>query len=321
MGRPLRKNFDGGWYHAFNHGAGNLNVFNTDQQRHVFLALLQKMIKTYQIQIHAYCLMSNHYHLLIKTPQGNISDMMRDLMGSYARFFNKAEKRKGPLFQNRFKAIIISEYKYLLALSRYIHLNPIKAGLIDAAENYRWSSFRSYIGKRNKHDSWLNTEKILSHFKRGNQLSAYKRFVYMEESQYDFEPIFQDTSIRSDMNFEEIWKKLKKQSLNSAELLERGEKNNPKISLFKLANIIANYYAIPPIKIKLKGRKNPRNFARIMFMYFAHYDYHYTLTEIANYLGNIVTDSVSKIIGRLIKEMRINKKLQQDKSNLKKLFN
>jgi REP element-mobilizing transposase RayT len=110
-------------------------------------SLVAELITRYEAICYAYCLMDNHYHLLLETPKANLSQIMRGLNGRYTRFFNKTRQRMGHMFQGRYKAIIVQKDNYLLELSRYIILNPVHAGIIDVPENYSWSSYSATIGQ------------------------------------------------------------------------------------------------------------------------------------------------------------------------------
>ena len=129
----------GAWYHVMNRGAGRKRIFRCEAHRTLFLSLLQEISKTFNIQIHAYCLLDTHYHLLVSTSQGNLSRGLRHLNGVYTQRYNRSQRTDGPLFRGRFKAIIVDADHYLLQLSHYIHLNPVKAGLKKWPEAYRWS--------------------------------------------------------------------------------------------------------------------------------------------------------------------------------------
>lgn len=150
MARPLRIQFNGAWYHVMNRGASRKNIFFNDKHRFHFLELLNQTSKIYGVEIHAYCLMINHYHLAIRTPNGNLSEAMRHFNSCYTQYVNRSMKKDGALFRGRYKAIVISHEGYLLRLSRYIHLNPLQAKLVKNLSDYRWSSFRAFIGKKSE---------------------------------------------------------------------------------------------------------------------------------------------------------------------------
>lgn len=146
-----------------NRGAGQKNIYKKLAHKKLFLNLLEDASSLFNIEIHAYCLMSNHYHLLIKTPLGNLSRAMRHINGVYTQLFNKDEKTDGPLFRGRYKAILVSYEEYFLNVNRYIHLNPVSSGMVNHPEDYKWSSYYYYLNQKQK-PSWLNTDETLSFF-------------------------------------------------------------------------------------------------------------------------------------------------------------
>ena len=167
MSRPLRIYFEGAWYHVMNRGVNKNEIFFKDTHRYEFLNLLGKTKEIYGIEIHAYCLMSNHYHLIIRTPRGNISQAMKYLNSTFAQYVNLTMHRDGPLFRGRFKAIVVNADEYLVRLSRYIHLNPLEAKMVTSLLKFRWSSYLSYIG-RAKSEEWLS---------RGNHTDVWSKIV------------------------------------------------------------------------------------------------------------------------------------------------
>src|SRR3989338_5280796 len=127
MARPLRIEFPEACYHVMNRGSERRNIFLHDTDYEAFLGLLEDAGERWQIKVFAFCLMANHYHLFLKTPQGNLSRVMRHLDGLYTQIFNRTYKRDGPLLRGCYKAIVVDADSYLLELVRYIHLNPVKA--------------------------------------------------------------------------------------------------------------------------------------------------------------------------------------------------
>ena len=141
MPRLLRIEYPGAWHHIINRGSGKRTIFHGQEYYQLFLDLLHKVVDRYQIQVHAYCLMSNHYHLIVHSPQGNLSEAMQYLNSMYVRRYNKWQNTDGPLFRGRFSSFIVDVDRYLLVLSRYIHLNPVDANLVDYPGQYKWSSY------------------------------------------------------------------------------------------------------------------------------------------------------------------------------------
>ncbi len=140
MTRPLRIEFSNAWYHVMNRGRRRENVFYSDEDRRTFLSLLSDLHDKFHVKIHAYCLMGNHYHLLLNTPLPNLSRAIRHLGGVYTQEFNRAHRKEGALFRGRYRSKLIDSDEYLTQLSRYIHLNPVDAGIVHAPENYEWST-------------------------------------------------------------------------------------------------------------------------------------------------------------------------------------
>ncbi len=178
MARPLRIIYPGAVYHITSRGNERKAVFKSIRDREKFLEYLESAVEKYQAVIHAYCLMDNHYHLLLETPAGNLPRIMRHINGAYTTYFNVKRDRSGHLFQGRYKAILVEKDEYAKELSRYIHLNPVRAKLVECPEEYKWSSYPSYIGIK-KPPKWLYRDFILGYF--GAQISTaqigYRGFV------------------------------------------------------------------------------------------------------------------------------------------------
>lgn len=178
MARPLRLEFAGALYHVTSRGDRREAIYETDKDREQFLFILSEVCEQYHWICHAYCLMDNHYHLLIETPEANLSKGMRQLNGVYTQTFNRAHRRVGHVFQGRYKAILVDKDSYLLELARYIVLNPVRARMVRSAKDWPWSSYRATVGQQEK-PIWLNTEWILAGFGRqkSKAIDAYKRFI------------------------------------------------------------------------------------------------------------------------------------------------
>jgi putative transposase len=151
MARPLRIEYDGAVYHITSRGNARKPIFKDDDDRSRFLELLRQVNDRYNGLCHAYCLMSNHYHLVIETPDGNLSKGMRQLNGVYTQSFNRKHRRVGHIFQGRYKAILIDKESHLLEVCRYVVLNPARARLVSDPEAWQWSSYRSTAGALTGH--------------------------------------------------------------------------------------------------------------------------------------------------------------------------
>jgi len=178
MVRPLRIEYSGAVYHITSRGNEKKAVFKDDQDNINFLNALQHVNKRYHWICHAYCLMDNHYHLLIETPDGNLSLGMRQLNGVYTQLFNKRHQRAGHLFQGRYKSILIQKDSYLLEVCRYVVLNPLRAGMVERPGAWKWSSYRATAGRETPAHC-LSVEWVLSQFsrKRAKAEQEYRQFV------------------------------------------------------------------------------------------------------------------------------------------------
>jgi REP element-mobilizing transposase RayT/predicted XRE-type DNA-binding protein len=178
MARALRITFPGAFYHVTSRGNERKAVFKSKRDRDKFLEYLESATQRYDALIHAYCLMDTHYHLLLETPSGNLPQIMRHINGAYTTYFNVKRDRSGHLFQGRYQAILVDIDEYAKELSRYIHLNPVRAKIVETPEEYDWSSYKCYIGKQSP-AKWLYRDFILGYF--GEKVSSaqkrYQKFV------------------------------------------------------------------------------------------------------------------------------------------------
>lgn len=183
MSRPLRIQYPGAWYHVMNRGRRAENVFADKPGYQSFLELLKESAEMWNVRIAAYCLMPNHYHLLIQTPDGNLSRFMRHVNGVYTQRFNRSRGCDGHLFRGRYKSILVEEDAYLLQLIRYIHRNPLESGIVETFDGYEWSSHKGYVSTAKKWD-WLFKDFVLSMLTtdKRQQRRAYRQFVAKENT-------------------------------------------------------------------------------------------------------------------------------------------
>jgi len=178
MARPLRIEFPGAIYHVMSRGNERRAVVRDDKDRQRRLDWLRRTVETYSWQLHAFVLMTNHEHLFVETPEPNLSAGMQYLNGSYTSYFNRRHRRAGHLFQGRFKGHLIEARGYFLEVSRYIHLNPVRAGMVKLPREYRWSSYPGYL-RAGRTLGWVRYDRVLREF--GSQLPearrSYGRFV------------------------------------------------------------------------------------------------------------------------------------------------
>jgi len=183
MSRPLRIEYEDAFYHVMNRGRGRENTFLSDDDFKYFLYCIEQASLRFNIEVHSYCLMTNHYHLLIKTPDANLGRAMKHINGLYTQYFNRTHNTDGALFRGRYKAVLVDADNYLLHVSRYIHRNPIETStpLVNDLAKYKWSSYSAFI-KSGATPKWLVRDFIFSLQGKKRKYVAYQQFVEFENN-------------------------------------------------------------------------------------------------------------------------------------------
>jgi putative transposase len=178
MARPLRLQFAGALYHVTSRGDGREDIYFGDADRAAWLAVLAHACERFNWRVHAWCQMSNHYHLLLETPEGNLAEGMRQLNGVYTQHVNRMHRRVGHVFQGRYKAVLVERESHLLELARYVVLNPVRASMVSDAADWPWSSYAAMVGKQLAPD-WLAVDSLLHAFGRirAQAVAGYVDFV------------------------------------------------------------------------------------------------------------------------------------------------
>ena len=178
MSRPLRLELAGALYQVTSRGDRREDIYVDDTDRLAWLEVLSQCCERFNWAIHAWCQMSNHYHIVVETPEANLSAGMRQLNGVYTQKVNRRHHRVGHVFQGRFKAILVERNSYLLELARYVVLNPVRAGMVKQVRQWEWSSYNAMVGKAVQPE-WLHTDWLLEQFgtSRARQIARYVEFV------------------------------------------------------------------------------------------------------------------------------------------------
>ena len=179
MSRPLRYELSGGVYHVTSRGDGREDIYLSEADREIWLEVFGQTCERFNWICHAWCQMTNHYHILIETPEANLAKGMRHLNGVYTQRYNRAHGRVGHVFQGRYKAILVERDNYLLELARYVVLNPLRAKMIKRLEAWPWSSYLATCGQTGS-PAWLETDWILAQFgqRRSSAIEKYISFVH-----------------------------------------------------------------------------------------------------------------------------------------------
>jgi REP element-mobilizing transposase RayT len=311
MGRPLRIEYAGALYHITARGNERKRIFLDDADRKKFLGILGDYHDRYGILIHSYVLMGNHYHLILETPKGNLLKVMHGLNGGYTGYFNRKYGRTGHLFQGRYKGIIVDKDSYLIPLSRYVHLNPVRARVVEKPEQYRWSSYPGYVGKGKQHE-WVEYSWILSQFGSWRLRAKRKYREYTEEA---LEKKVEDPlkSLRSQviLGGEEFVKGIRGMLTGKAlsqEIVERKRLTDYPL-LDEVVGIVARVFKIREEEIRERGAR--ANSARNVALHLAQRYTGLGNKEIGEVFGGIHYSAVSKASGRLREEMASDKSLSK----------
>ena len=269
MARPLRIEFPGALYHVTARGNARQDIFQDDKDRQQFLTVLGRVVSRFHLVVHAYCLMDNHFHLLVETPDGNLSKAMRQLNGVYTQAFNRRHKRVGHVLQGRFKAILVDRDSYLLELCRYVVLNPVRAKITRKADTYPWSSYRATAGLTFT-PPYLTIDWLLSQFsqQRAAAQRKYQRFVA--------------AGIGQDSPWEEVRGQVLLGSEGFVERLAPGLRDK---RLLKEIPRRQRFAARPTLRQLFGARTRTDRVRRNDAIRHAHLDYGYSLTEIGRAVG------------------------------------
>lgn len=320
MSRPLRIEYRGAYYHVMNRGTTRQKIFLNDHDRQGFLDLLGETSQMWGLQVYAYCLMDNHYHLLVETADAALSRVMRHLDGIYTQRFNRAQRRDGPLFRGRYRAIVIEPEEYFMAVARYIHRNPVEAQVGVDMSGYRWSSHRGYLDQKRR-PQWLNTECLLSRFGKGRQgLAAYRRFMEGEVEK-ELRGFYQGQYLRPILGgkdfVERIKGKIEGRVQRDEEVSEARRLFRPAIG--QIVSAVARVYGKKEAELRNK-RRGHGNEARAMAMYLCRELGGHRLREIGAVLGLEKYSSVSSACLSMKARVEREKKLAQQAEQIKKLL-
>ena len=317
MSRPLRIEYPGAWYHVMNRGRRGEDIFSDRKDYESFLVILQDASEMFGFRVSAYCLMSNHYHLLVQTPVGNLSRVMRQINGVYTQRYNRRHKFDGQLFRGRYKSILVEEDSYLLELLRYIHRNPLRANMTQSVGEYPWSSHHGYVSNAKKWD-WLNTRFLLGMFagKPGKAKKAYSEFVKDADSEevLDFFSKKNLASVYGSADFVEFIKEKFYEQKKHAEVPE-SQHLAPTISEIKKA--VSKTYKVKE-ELLTFSRRGQVNEARNVAIYLARRYSGQHLSEIGNEFGLSKYSSVSSIVIRTERLVSQSKQLKRKVENLSK---
>ncbi|NKB81902.1 MAG: hypothetical protein GKS05_08460 [Nitrospirales bacterium] len=254
MPRPIRIQYEHAFYHVMNRGRGRQAIFHGPVYYHSFLTTLEEAHQRFDAIVHAYCLMGNHYHLLLETPRANLDRIMRHINGVYTQRYNRLHATDGPLFRGRYKAIVVDQDAYLLQLSRYIHRNPTE-GLgtaVDRLASYPWSSYRAYINEA-KVPAWLERETTYHMLGHRQKYVGYRSYVEdgLDEDTKRFYDKGNTAIILGDTEFKAFLANNKEKMMISGEL---SQVLSAKPSAKMVVTAVARVYGVKPSSLLKRQR-------------------------------------------------------------------
>jgi putative transposase len=307
MARALRIEYEDAFYHVTSRGNERKKIFTTRRDYEKFKEYVLEAKKRFGFILHCYVLMSNHYHMLIETPEKNLQRIMHQINSSYSIYTNTKRKRCGHLFQGRYKAIIIDKDNYLVELSRYIHLNPVRAKVVERPEDYPYSSYRAYIF--GIEEQIVCTSNILGFFPEGIQKaqSRYKSFVESvlgEEQESPLRNVYGGGILGDEDFVNEVLANIEDGRLDSENIAHR-KALRPSMRVDAILAGVSEYFGVPVEEAISKNSK-----LRKVCVYLLKSYSDATYRSISELLGQGSYSSVAKLYTRFIKEVDGDEKLK-----------
>ncbi|MBN1907334.1 MAG: transposase [Deltaproteobacteria bacterium] len=306
MSRPLRIKYPDAWYHVMNRGRRGDNIFQAKEDYMAFIDLLKELNELFHVRVAAYCLMANHYHLLLQTPDANLSRAMRHLNGVYTQRYNKNYGYDGQLFRGRYKSILVETDSYALELVRYIHRNPLKAGIAETLQKYEWSSHRGYLSDSDKW-KWLHKDYILKLFSqtKHESIRLYRQFV-LKETPEEINRIFAMKNLPSIIGSKSFIEEIKEKFFKLNDFEEVPETKILAPDSARIISFVCKEYNIEEKELYFskRGHNNePRNVA----IYLVRRLKNAKLKQVGEQFGIEKYSTVSSIVERVKHEMEIDK--------------
>ena len=307
MARPLRIEYPGAFYHVTARGNDKKKIFLSIQDYDKFFSYLSEACHKYGAVIHAYVLMGNHYHLLVETPQANLSLFMHFINSSYTTYFNIKRKRSGHLFQGRYKAFLIEKDSYLLELSRYIHLNPVNAHMVENPDEYVYSSYRAYLSIKN--ESVVFRDLIwgmISSHDRKKAPGLYAAFVNSKEDQADpFKDTYGGMILGTKSFIKETLKRLDTETIGKREISYKKALSSTH-DIEGIIRVLSLHFKVTEEQIV---HASPY---RTYAIYLSRNHTPVSNTQIGQYFGGISCSSVTKTASRLKDRIEKDKKVREE---------
>ena len=313
MARPWRIQYTNAMYHIMSRGVAQGEVFCADEDYHKFLEYLEKTSERFQLEMFAFVLMGNHYHLFLRTKEANLSRAMQWLQTSYSVYFNRKYRRSGHLFQGRYKSILVGEDSYWRGLSFYIHLNPVRAGMVMELEEYKWSSYHDYV-KTKKIHYWVSCEEILRGLGKNEKESRVEYRKLIREKSGQEKKFLDEVKYGLILGSEEFISWVQKKFINrlsarDAELPQKTMVGDNGI-VEKVLDEVARYFEVERSQLLQRKRRVPQR-ARDVCMYILKEHSGLDNKRIGEVFG-VSLSAVTKAALRISEQMKTQRRFKQE---------
>jgi len=321
MSRPLRIDYPNAWHHVMNRARRGQDLFVDKADYQQFIDLLQEITDLFNINVAAYCLMPTHYHLMLQTPDANLSRCIRHLNGIYTQRYNVSHSCDGTLFRGRYKSILVEADNYVLQLVRYIHRNPLKAGLVKRLDQYVWSSHRGYLSKAKKWN-WIYKHFILDMLTTqiNSQIQIYKQFMAQEQDE-NLVRVLDGNNPPSMLGSEKFISWIKDLFFKKKKDMEVPASMELAPDLDKIISEVSNYYNVSPTQLKAV-RRGMENEPRDVAIYLIRSMRAEPLMRVGANFGlnqySSVSSAVTRVKAKLQKDRKFKDRLEHIESNILK---
>jgi len=318
MSRTLRIEIEGAFYHITARGNEKRPIFLVERDFTRFLGRFERICERYGVLIHSYVLMTNHYHLLLETPRGNLSAALHDLNTAYTNYFNRKHDRVGHLFQGRYRSILVDKDNYLLELSRYIHLNPVRARMVKQPEAYRWSSYSSYLSSRSSPE-WLRREDVLGQMDNNLGKGRRKYRQYVEEGlRREIRDPLKEVIAGIALGGERFWEGVRKrlEELKGGSEVPGLREGHCRTDVRMIVEKVASFYGVSEEKITQRG--HPPHPGSQVALYLARKKTELSLNEIAGFFGGRHYTAVSAALRRIEARRQQDPRLDRELSKIER---
>lgn len=316
MARQLRVEYEGAIYHITARGNERKKIFFTERDYQRFKEYLVIAQERFGCVLHAYVLMGNHYHMILETKEKNLSRVMHYLNSSYTTYINVKRKRNGHLLQGRFKSIVVDKDGYLLELSRYLHLNPVRAGMAQRPEEYRYSSYKAYIDRRQT--DCIKTEMILEMIAPTASVATQKYREFVErgmgvELDNPLKKAYGGLILGSEGFIRQTLDRLENDLFEDEEITHR-KALRPMVGQKAILEAVAEHFGCAGEALTFRGNVKARNFA----IYLLKHQSGMTSQEVSHALGGMSCAAIAKVYQRLKKQLASDGELKQEFEGLKR---